>query len=110
MAKENCIGAYPACPQRFETFKCYNYCRCLGGRFWCIKDICGLVCVFFTWMLILYAEWVFNRNRFIDFQTIFLHRFVVLRVILYSHPNKIFSVINGIIFQVWLTITNYHYY
>jgi len=40
-----------------------------------------MFCVFFTWMLIFYAE------------------FVVLRVILYSHPNKIFSVVNGIIFQ-----------
>ena len=29
-----------------------------------------------------------------------LDRFVVLRVILYSHPNKVFSVINGLIFQV----------
>ena len=30
--------------------------RCLNGRVWCIKDICGLVCAFFTWGLILYAE------------------------------------------------------
>ena len=30
--------------------------RCLNGRFWCIKDICGLVCAVFTWGLILYAE------------------------------------------------------
>ena len=33
-----------------------NHNRCLNGRFWCIKDICGIVCAFFTWMLILYAE------------------------------------------------------
>jgi len=58
-----------------------NHNRCLGGRFWRIKDICGMFCVFFTWLLIFYAE------------------FVVLRVILYSHPNKIFAVVNGIIFQ-----------
>ena len=30
--------------------------RCWGGRFWCIKDICGMFCALFTWMLILYAE------------------------------------------------------
>ena len=30
--------------------------RCLKGRVWCIKDICGMFCAFFTWMLILYAE------------------------------------------------------
>ena len=32
--------------------------RCMGGRFWCIKDVCGMFCVFFTWLLILYAEYV----------------------------------------------------
>ena len=41
-------------PQTTPVHKFHN--RCLNGRFWCIKDICGMVCVFFTWMLILYAE------------------------------------------------------
>ena len=30
----------------------------MGGKFWCIRDVCGLFCVFFTWLLILYAEYV----------------------------------------------------
>ena len=56
--------------------------RCLNGRFWCIKDICGMVCAFFTWMLILYAE------------------FVVMHVILFHHQNTLYAVVNGVIFQV----------
>ena len=76
--------------------------RCMGGRFWCIKDVCGMFCVFFTWLLILYAEyvllhWSHNQHLILCFL-----RFVVLRVILYSHPNKVFSVINGLIFQVMM--------
>lgn len=55
--------------------------RCLDGRFWCIKDICGMFCVFFTWMLIFYAE------------------FVVMYVILFFHSSTIYAVINGVIFQ-----------
>jgi len=56
--------------------------RCWGGRFWCIKDICGMFCAFFTWMLILYAE------------------FVVMHVILFYHSNTLYAVVNGVIFQV----------
>ena len=37
--------------------------RCMGGKFWCIKDVCGLFCVFFTWLLILYAEYVTKSNE-----------------------------------------------
>ncbi|KAH8396598.1 hypothetical protein KR215_001143 [Drosophila sulfurigaster] len=32
--------------------------RCLGNRAWCVKDICGIVCVIMTWLLILFAEFV----------------------------------------------------
>jgi len=56
--------------------------RCWSGRLWCVKDCCGVVCAAITWFLILYAE------------------FVVLRVILYSHPNPLYSVINGLIFLI----------
>lgn len=55
--------------------------RCLGGRAWCVKDICGIVCAILTWMLILFAE------------------FVVMRVILLPSPNVIFRAVNIIIFQ-----------
>ena len=78
----------------------------MGGKFWCIRDVCGLFCVFFTWLLILYAEFVSKQDTsafsktFWDVFSMLLDRFVVLRVILYSHPNKVFSVINGLIFQV----------
>ena len=78
----------------------------MGGKFWCIRDVCGLFCVFFTWLLILYAEFVSKQDTsafsktFWDVLSMLLDRFVVLRVILYSHPNKVFSVINGLIFQV----------
>ena len=80
----------------------------MGGKFWCIRDVCGLFCVFFTWLLILYAEYVSklinSKTVAIDVCLLFLNRFVVLRVILYSHPNKVFSVINGLIFQVAGTV------
>ena len=42
----------------------------------------------------------FFLKPFWDVFLMILDRFVVLRVILYSHPNKVFSVINGLIFQV----------
>lgn len=35
-----------------------DHTRCLKGRVWCIKDICGIVCVVLTWLLILYADFV----------------------------------------------------
>lgn len=25
-------------------------------RYWCIKDVCGIICAVMTWFLILYAE------------------------------------------------------
>lgn len=55
--------------------------KCCGGMFWCIRDICGIICAILTWLLISYAE------------------FVVMSVILYPSPNTIYSVINTIIFQ-----------
>lgn len=32
--------------------------RCCSGRFWCIQDICGIICAVLTWFLILYAMFV----------------------------------------------------
>lgn len=57
--------------------------RCCGGRAWCVRDICGVVCVGLTWTLILFAE------------------FVVMRIILLPNPNPIFSIINSFFFQIF---------
>ena len=63
-------------------------CRKLGlawlmtdPRLWCVKDICGWVCAIFTWLLVLYAEYVVNF------------------VMLIHNPNPTWSILNGIIFQ-----------
>lgn len=48
---------------------------------WCVKDICGWVCAIFTWLLVLYAEYVVNF------------------VMLLHNPNTTWSIINGVIFQ-----------
>lgn len=55
--------------------------RCLGGRAWCVQDICGIICAVLTWMLILYAE------------------FVVMAVILLPNPYPVYSTINMVIFN-----------
>ena len=57
--------------------------RCCDNKYWCIRDCCGMVCVFFTWGLIFYAE------------------FVVLRVILLPEIASVYSVLNFIIFQAF---------
>ncbi len=48
---------------------------------WFVKDACGVVCAVFTWLLVLYAD------------------YVVFFVMLYAAPNQIHSIINGVIFQ-----------
>lgn len=55
--------------------------KCCGGMFWCIRDICGIICAILTWLLILYAE------------------FVVMTVILIPSPYPVYSIINMILFQ-----------
>ena len=32
--------------------------RCCQRRFWCIADVCGVLCVLITWLLIGYAGYV----------------------------------------------------
>lgn len=56
--------------------------KCCGGLFWCIRDICGIICAILTWLLILYAE------------------FVVMSVILIPSPYLFYSIINMVIFQM----------
>ena len=46
----------------------------MGGKFWCIRDVCGLFCVFFTWLLILYAEYV---SKPINLKTVD-HRYLLI--------------------------------
>ena len=55
--------------------------RCCGSHYWCISDACGIVCVFFTWLLVFYAE------------------FVVVRVILWPDITTFYSAFNFFIFQ-----------
>ncbi|XP_014666174.1 PREDICTED: palmitoyltransferase ZDHHC3-like [Priapulus caudatus] len=55
---------------------------CMSGRVWCVRDICGIVCVVFTYGLLLYAE------------------FVVLFVMLIPGPYPVYGWINGIIFNI----------
>lgn len=56
--------------------------KCCGGRIWCIKDICGIVCAILTWFLILYAE------------------FVVMSVILLSYANSVYGMVHTVLFQM----------
>lgn len=84
--------------------------RCCGGSMWCIRviiiinyssrrpfrfyfvftmctaffqDICGIICAIFTWLLILYAE------------------FVVTYVTLLPCPYPLFQFVNMVIFQMF---------
>ncbi|XP_066207239.1 palmitoyltransferase ZDHHC3 isoform X1 [Saccopteryx leptura] len=53
-----------------------------GGTMWFIRDGCGIACAIVTWFLVLYAE------------------FVVLFVMLIPSRDYVYSVINGVIFNL----------
>ncbi|TNN11341.1 Palmitoyltransferase ZDHHC3 [Schistosoma japonicum] len=53
------------------------------GVIWFVNDCCGIVCIFITWLLILYAEFV------IDF------------IILHHSPSHTFSLISGTIYHLF---------
>lgn len=55
-------------------------------RVWFVKDICGIICAIFTWLLILYAE------------------YVIIFVMLIPAPSTLHSLINAIIFQFLATM------
>ena len=57
--------------------------RCCKGKFWCIADVCGIVCAIFTWLLMLYAE------------------FVVVRVILMPYFGSMYTAVNMVLFQTF---------
>ena len=61
------------------------------------RHLWDVLCVFYLAVNILCRV---SNSSFERFFKNYFNRFVVLRVILYSHPNKIFAVVNGIIFQV----------
>lgn len=83
--------AHPGDKSSYEdsvvVMDCTPFWRRLGitwpqcARVWFVKDICGIICAIFTWLLLLYAE------------------FVILFVMLLPAPDQIHSIINGVIFQ-----------
>ena len=56
------------------------------ARIWFVKDICGIICAIFTWLLLLYAE------------------YVIFFVMLFPAPDQIHSIINGVIFQFFTSL------
>lgn len=57
--------------------------KCLGGRMWCVSDICGIICAVMTWLLVTYAE------------------FVVFTVILGTANYPIYTTFNLLLFNVF---------
>jgi len=47
-----------SCQSRDSAGQMSHSNSCWSGRFWCITDVCGIVCVLFTWLLVGYAEFV----------------------------------------------------
>lgn len=64
----------------------HNRCRCCRQTIWCVSDVCGMICAFFTWGLIFYAE------------------FVVLVVILLPDIGTFYSILNLLIFQTFVIL------
>jgi len=60
--------------------------RICDGKYWCVRDVCGIFCAVLTWMLIFYAN------------------FVVLNVILIPFINSTYSIINTLLFMAVTTL------
>lgn len=60
--------------------------KCMGGRMWCVSDICGIICAVMTWLLVTYAE------------------FVVLTVILGTSNHPIYTTFNLLLFNVFAVL------
>ncbi|KAM7283762.1 palmitoyltransferase ZDHHC3 [Ixodes scapularis] len=56
--------------------------QCCGRRFWFVRDICGIICAWMTWMLVAYAQ------------------YVVVGVILLPVAHTYYGAINLVIFEV----------
>lgn len=71
--------------------------RCMGGRMWCVSDICGIICAVMTWLLVTYAEFVVftvvlgtaNHPIYTTFNIILFNMFVILA--LSSHVRAMFT-------------------
>ena len=66
------------CLQRFGLVK---LARLFPPELWFVKDICGIICVVLTWLLIVYAE------------------YVVMFIMLIPAPNPAYGLANMILFQ-----------
>ena len=66
------------CLRRFGLVK---LARCFPPELWFVKDICGIICVVLTWLLIVYAE------------------YVVTFIMLIPAPNPAYGLANMVIFQ-----------
>lgn len=56
------------------------------SRLWFVKDVCGIICAVFTWLLIIYAE------------------FVVVFVILLPSHDSVDSIINATMFHFFTVL------
>ena len=66
------------CLRRFGLVK---LARLFPPELWFVKDICGIICVVLTWLLIVYAE------------------YVVTFIMLIPAPNAVYGLANMMIFQ-----------
>jgi len=56
------------------------------SRLWFVKDVCGIICAVFTWLLMLYAE------------------FVIIVVILLPSHDSIHSITNATVFHFFTVL------
>lgn len=71
--------------------------KCMGGRVWCVSDICGIICAVMTWLLVTYAEFVVvtvvvgtaNYPIYTTFNLLLFNVFAVLA--LSSHTRAMFT-------------------
>ena len=75
-------------PDGITIIDCTKFFRRLGftrppiHHMWCVKDICGVICAIFTWLLIFYAE------------------YVVMMIMLIPSPNMWYSIVNGAVYNL----------
>ena len=67
------------CGPCLRRFGLARFARC--NNLWCVKDICGIICVVLTWLLVVYAE------------------YVVMFIMLIPSPNPYYGLANAILFN-----------
>ena len=70
--------------RRSRFMDTHNVHRCLGYRFWFIKDVCGIICAIFTYWLIGFAQ------------------YVVLTCVLLPEEDVAYKVVNLIFFETFV--------